>query len=283
MKLSTVIVNYNTRDKLARALESLVMVGGVSSHEIIVVDNASSDGSAPMVRERFPSVRLIEPGENRWFSGGNNLGIRAAQGECVHILNPDTAVLPGALPAMIAALDADPSLGAVTSRMAFEDGTLQRNCSRRVTYADLALGYTFLGALLPGWRDRRRARMWYAEWDRESDREVEIAPGSNILARREVLARIGGFDERLKLYFTEDDLCVRIAAEGCAIRYLAGATIIHDEHASTIPIQRLATRIYFDDLITYTRLHFGAARARLLAALVRPTQAAIALRQRLNG
>ena len=283
MKLSTVIVNYNTRDKLARALESLVMVGGVSSHEIIVVDNASSDGSAAMVRERFPSVRLIEPGENRWFSGGNNLGIRAAQGECVHILNPDTAVLPGALPALIAALDADPSLGAVTSRMTFEDGTLQRNCSRRVTYADLALGYTFLGALLPGWRDRRRARMWYAEWDRESDREVEIAPGSNILARREVLARIGGFDERLKLYFTEDDLCVRIAAEGCAIRYLAGATIIHDEHASTQSIQRLATRIYFDDLITYTRLHFGAARAWLLAALVRPTQAAIALRQRLNG
>lgn len=282
MKLSTVIVNYNTRDKLARALESLLVAGGVPDHEIIVVDNASSDGSAPMVRERFPAVRLIEPGENRWFSGGNNLGIRAARGEYVHILNPDTAALPGALPALIAALDADASLGAVTSRMTYDDGTLQRNCSRRATYADLVLGYTFVGALLPGWRDRRRARMWYAEWDRESDREVEIAPGSNILARRAVLMQIGGFDERLKLYFTEDDLGVRIAAQGCAIRYIAGATIVHDEHASTIPIQRLATRIYFDDLITYARLHFGAARARLLAALVRPTRAAIALRQRLS-
>ncbi len=283
MKLSTVIVNYNTRDKLARALESLLVAGGVAQHEIIVVDNASADGSAAMVRERFPSVRLIEPGVNRWFSGGNNLGIYAAQGEYVHILNPDTVVLPGALPAMIAALDADGSLGAVTSRMTFEDGTLQRNCSRAVTYADLLLGYTFLGALLPGWRDRRRARMWYAEWDRESDRDVEIAPGSNILARRDVLLAIGGFDERLRLYFTEDDLCVRIAAAGRALRYIAGATIIHDEHASTIPIQRLATRIYFDDLITYTRLHFGAGRARLLAALVRPTRAAMALRQRLRG
>src|SRR5690606_8132267 len=131
MKLSTVIVNYNTRDKLARALESLLAAGGVPSHEIIVVDNASADGSAAMVRERFPSVRLIESGENRWFSGGNNLGFRAAQGEYVHILNPDTAVLPGALPAMIAALDTDPSLGAVTSRMTSAAGTLQRNCSRR--------------------------------------------------------------------------------------------------------------------------------------------------------
>jgi len=280
MKLSTVIVSYNTRDKLARALASLAAAGGVAPHEIIVVDNASTDGSAPMVRERFPSVRLIEAGENRWFSGGNNLGIWAAQGEYVHVLNPDTVVLPGALPAMIAALDAHPGLGAVTSRMTFEDGALQRNCSRRVTYADLLLGYTFLGALLPGWRNRRRARMWYAGWDRESDRDVEIAPGSNILARRGVLAKIGGFDERLKLYFTEDDLCVRIAAAGHAIRYLAGATIIHDEHASTQSMQRLATQIYFDDLITYTRLHFGATRAALLGALVRPTRAAFALRQR---
>lgn len=279
MKLSTVIVNYNTRDKLARALESLITAGGVPSHEIIVVDNASTDGSAALVQERFPHVRLIEPGANRWFSGGNNLGIRAAQGDYVHILNPDTVTLPGALPAMIAALDADGSLGAVTSRMTYDNGTLQRNCSRRVTYADLVLGYTFVGALLPGWRDRRRAQMWYAEWDRESDRDVEIAPGSNILARRDVLMGIGGFDERLKLYFTEDDLCVRIAAQGGAIRYIAGATIIHDEHASTQSIQRLATRIYFDDLITYTRLHFGAAQAKALAALVRPTRTAMSLKQ----
>lgn len=279
MKLSTVIVNYNTRDKLARALESLITAGGVPSHEIIVVDNASTDDSAALVQERFPSVRLIEPGANRWFSGGNNLGIRAAQGDYVHILNPDTVTLPGALPAMIAALDADGSLGAVTSRMTYDNGTLQRNCSRRVTYADLVLGYTFVGALLPGWRDRRRAQMWYAEWDRESDRDVEIAPGSNILARRDVLMGIGGFDERLKLYFTEDDLCVRIAAQGGAIRYIAGATIIHDEHASTQSIQRLATRIYFDDLITYTRLHFGAAQAKALAALVRPTRTAMSLKQ----
>lgn len=279
MKLSTVIVNYNTRDKLARALESLITAGGVPSHEIIVVDNASTDGSAALVQERFPRVRLIEPGANRWFSGGNNLGIRAAQGDYVHILNPDTVTLPGALPAMIAALDADGSLGAVTSRMTYDNGTLQRNCSRRVTYADLVLGYTFVGALLPGWRDRRRAQMWYAEWDRESDRDVEIAPGSNILARRDVLMGIGGFDERLKLYFTEDDLCVRIAAQGGVIRYIAGATIIHDEHASTQSIQRLATRIYFDDLITYTRLHFGAAQAKALAALVRPTRTAMSLKQ----
>lgn len=279
MKLSTVIVNYNTRDKLARALESLITAGGVPSHEIIVVDNASTDDSAALVQERFPSVRLIEPGANRWFSGGNNLGIRAAQGDYVHILNPDTVTLPGALPAMIAALDADGSLGAVTSRMTYDNGTLQRNCSHRVSYADLVLGYTFVGALLPGWRDRRRARMWYAEWNRESDHEVEIAPGSNILARRDVLMGIGGFDERLKLYFTEDDLCVRIAAQGGAIRYIAGATIIHDEHASTQSIQRLATRIYFDDLITYTRLHFGAAQAKALAALVRPTRTAMSLKQ----
>ncbi|MBN1964174.1 MAG: glycosyltransferase family 2 protein [Anaerolineae bacterium] len=283
MKLTTVICNYNTRDKLARALGSLQETSADLAHEIIVVDNASKDGSAEMVREQFPAVRLIESGANLWFTGGNNLGMRQAQGEYVLILNPDTEILPGALQTMVAYLDAHPGVGAVTSRMIFPDGTLQRNCSRFAGYPDLLLGYTFLGLPLKPVRDRRRRAMWYADWDRESDRAVEVAPDSNLMVRRSILAQIHYFDETLKLYFTEDDICYRIIQAGYAVHYVAGATIVHDEHASVSQVQRLATKVYFDDLLAYTRKYHGRRAAILLAVLIWPTRTAMALKQRVSG
>ncbi|HVO69262.1 MAG TPA: glycosyltransferase family 2 protein [Aggregatilineaceae bacterium] len=282
MQLTTVICNYNTCDALARALESLLATTGDLDHEIIVVDNASQDGSADIIRERFPSVRLIESGANLWFAGGNNLGIRAAQGDYVYVLNPDTVIQPSALHAMTAYLDSHPEVGAVTSRMIFGDGTLQRNCSRFATYTDLLLGYTFLGLILRPWRERRRQIMWYADWDRATDHAVQVAPDSNLMVRRPILEQIGCFDENLKLYFTEDDLCYRIINSGHAIHYVAGATIVHDEHASVSQAQRLATQVYFNDLITYTRKYHGGWASAALAALIFPTRAGMNLRARLR-
>jgi GT2 family glycosyltransferase len=279
MRLSVVICNYNTRDELARALESLQETTDDLAPEIIVVDNASKDGSAEMIRERFPGVKLIESGANLWFTGGNNLGLRAASGDYLWILNPDTSILPDAAQVMAVYLDTHPEVGAVTSRMIFRDGTLQRNCSRLAGYADLLLGYTFLGMLLKPWRDRRRQVMWYAEWDRESDHAVEVAPDSNLMVRRPILEQINYFDENLKLYFTEDDICYRIRQIGREIHYVAGASIVHDEHASTSQIQRLATHVYFNDLSAFTRKYYGWRRAMLLAALVMPTRAIMLIAQ----
>lgn len=279
MKLTTVLCNYNTRDALARALESLLATQGDLAAEIIVVDNASRDGSAEMVRQRFPAVTVIESGANRWFSGGNNLGLRAARGEYALILNPDTIIPPGALATLVAYLDEHPTVGAVSPRMTFADGTLQRTCSRFPAYGDALLSYTFLGVLFPHWRERRRRAMWYADWERDSTRAVEVAPGSCLMARRAILARIGYFDERLKLFFTDDDLCRRIVQTGAAIHFVAEATIVHDEHASLSQVPRLTQRIYWADLLTYTRKHHGPAAAWLLAALLLPTRAAMAARR----
>jgi len=282
MQLSTVICNYNTRDELARALDSLLATSSDLAHEIIVVDNASRDGSAALVREHFPAVKVIESGANRWFSGGNNLGLRAAQGEYVLILNPDTITQPGALQTLVAYLDDHPAVGAATLRMTFADGTLQRNGSRFASYTDFLLSYTVLGALLPGWRARRQQRMWYADWDRGSTRPIEVAPGSCLLARRAILARIGYFDERLKLFFTDDDLCRQIIGTGAEIHYVAEATIIHDEHASLNKVPRVTQRVYWEDLIAYTRKYHGALAAGVLAALLVPTRVAMALKRRLS-
>lgn len=278
MKLSTVICNYNTRDELIRVLPSLQQ--DINDHQIIVVDNASSDGSADLVREQFPDVRLIKSGANLWYSGGNNLGFRSAEGDYVLILNADTVIPPGALATMLAYLDNHPAVGAITSRMTFADGRVQRICSRFNRYSDLLLAYTPLGMLLPWLRTRHTREMWYTEWDRNSTRAVEVAPGSCLMVRRSILAQIGGFDERLKLFFTDDDLCRRITGAGCAIHYVAEVTILHDEHASLNKVPLITTRVYFADMITYTQIYFGRIAALVLVALTWPTRTAMQLKLR---
>lgn len=279
MQLSTIICNYNTRDDLAVTLEALLATTGGLDHEVIVVDNASRDGSAAMVRQQFPSVTVIEAGANRWFAGGNNLGMRCAAGAYVLVLNPDAVVQPGAVRTMVAYLDQHPAVAAVTARQVFSDGTVQRSCSRLATYRDLLLGYTLLGVLLRRARNRRRRAMWYAGWDRTSDRAVEVAPGSVLMARRSILDQIEHFDEALKLYFTDDDLSARIRQAGGPIMYVADAVVMHDEHASVSQVQRLAMHVYFNDLIVFARKYYGAWRTWLLAILVLPTRAAMLLAQ----
>lgn len=280
MQLSIVICNYNTCNELARVLASLLATGGDLSHELIVIDNASRDGSAAMVRERFPAVRVIESGVNLWFSGGNNLGLRAAQGDYVLILNPDTIMQPGALQTLAAYLDNHAEVGAVTLRMTFADGTLQRNGSRFAGYPDFLLSYTLLGVIFSPWREQRRRRMWYAEWDRGSTRAIDVAPGSCLLVRRAILEQIDYFDERLKLFFTDDDLCRKIIGTGAEIHYVAEATIIHDEHASLNKVPRLTQRVYWEDLIAYTRKYHGRLAAWVMLALLVPTRIGMNLKRR---
>ena len=279
IRISTILCNYNTRDDLARTL-GVLTAATVPDHEIIVVDNDSRDGSAAMVRSNYPDVRLIESGANLWFSGGNNLGLRAAQGDYALILNPDTIVEPNTLPILAAYLDAHPEVGAVTPRMTFSDGTRQSNCSQFSDYRGFWLDYTLLGMLLGSWRARHLQAMWYADWDRESTRAVEVAPGSCIMVRRSLVARVGYFDERLKLFFTDDDLCRRIIATGAQIHYVVGTTIVHDEHASLKQVPRLTQRVYWADLIAYTRKYHGRALAWMLAGGLAPTRVGMELKRR---
>lgn len=282
--LSVIIVNYNTRAKLQACLTSLLEHRAEIELEIIVVDNGSQDGSADMVRGFAPDVTLIEPGYNSWFTGGNNIGVRAATGTYAWILNPDTVVQAGTMQTMLTYLHENATVGAVTSRMRFPDGSEQPTCSMTPRYLDLLLGYTLIGAVFSGWRNRRRRQMFYEGWDRASIKSIEVAPDSNLMAEREMLLSIGIFDESMRLYFTEDDICRRIIDEaGKAIHYLPDALLLHYEHASVEQVQRLASQIYFDDLIVFCRKYYGVLAAWLLQSLVIPTRWAMDAKQRLRG
>ncbi len=282
MTVSIVIVNYNTRELLRRCLLSIQAHAGIAV-EVIVVDNASQDGSAAMAREVMPDAIVIEPGRNTWFSGGNNLGFQRATGDYSYILNSDTQLQPGTLPALVDYLAAHPAVGAVTCRMEYPDGGLQATCSQFPTFVDRLLDYTLLGVLFSGWRRQRRRAMWYEGWLRDSTRPVEVAPGSNILCRTALIRQIDGFDESLRLYFTDDDLCQRLRQTGHDIHFVGGVRLIHEEQGSGKQTSPFIRRVYFDDLLTFTRKVDGRAKALLLRLLLIPTRLALALRSRQTG
>lgn len=281
--LSIVIVNYNTREPLRRCLQSILATRGNLSLEVLVVDNASKDDSVAMVREVMPDAKVIEPGRNTWFTGGNNIGVQQAAGGVVHILNPDTVFQPGTLQTMLAHMKANPKVGGVTCQMRFPDGRLQPTCSLTPGFMDLLLGYTFMGALLAPLRNSRRAVMFFSGWDRQSNKAVEVAPDSNLMINTELMRQMGGFDETLKLYFTEDDICRRIIDAGYEVHFVAGAVLLHEEGASVSQVRRLASQIYFDDLLAFSRKYYGSGRTLLLQTLMWPTRRAMDLAQRWRG
>jgi GT2 family glycosyltransferase len=267
-KLSIIIVNYNTRDDLRLCLTALRDCQPVP--EVIVVDNASTDGSAAMVRNEFPQVVLLTPGRNIWFCGGNNLGIQAAHGEYALLLNPDTIPSQISLEAMVRFMDAHPEYAGVTSQLRYPNGEIQRTCSRVPTYRYLILTQTPLRWMLSGIRKKAEKVHWYGGWTRDSDNDVGVVPGSCLLMRRAELL----LEDRLLLYFPEDDLAQRNS--GHWFRFLSSSYIVHREKSATR--NALATRIYFRDLIVYTRKHHGLAGAALLWLFTRPMVWGMALR-----
>lgn len=273
-RLSVVIVSYNTRDDLRLCLDALLRSTLIDQTEILVVDNASTDGSAAMVRADFPTVRLLEPGRNLWFCAGNNYGLEHARGGYALLLNPDTIVDPRSLETLVTFMDAHPDYAGATLQLRYPDGVIQRTCSAAASYRYLLLTQTPLGMILRGARQRAEAVHWYAGWERDRDYDVAAIPGSCVLMRRAELH----LDDRLLLYFNEDDLAHRCA--GRRFRFLAAPSIIHREKSSTRTAA--ASRIYFRDLLRFTRTHFGPGHAVLLWALSRPLAWGIQLKWWLN-
>ena len=269
--LSIVVVNYNTRDYLRACLHSVLDHSDGLRIEVIVVDNASTDGSTEMVRGEFPGVKLLAMEKNTWFCGGNNLGIGQAQGRYVLLLNPDTVVGKNALIHMVEFMDRHGDYRGVTGQLRYPHGAVQRTCSRIPTYSYLILTNTPVGWILRGWRKRVSARHWYDKWGRDRDHDIEVMPGSCTLMRP------GGdllLDENLLLYFPEDDLARRKPGK---YRFLSESRIIHYEKAATQTW--LATRIYFRDMLVYSRKHHGVWRTVLLWFLSRPLLWAMAFKR----
>jgi N-acetylglucosaminyl-diphospho-decaprenol L-rhamnosyltransferase len=221
--VSVIIVSWNVRELLKGCIRSLLASEGVRS-EIIVVDNASADGTPDMIRSEFPSVELIASSENLGFSRGNNLGLARATGRYVFFLNPDTVVASGAISQMVGFLDEHPEAGMVGPKLTFADGTAQPLC-HLPSVARTLFHALYLDKLpLVG----RWSRALPAHARRAGDvLEVEAISGAAMLARRGATEDLGGFDESF-LYTCEDiDLCLRLRRAGARVFVFEAAEIVH--------------------------------------------------------
>lgn len=260
--LSVVIVNWNVRDLLARALESIRSSWPApESIEVIVVDNASQDGSADMVRSAFPAVHLIASGQNRGFTGGNNLGIRAATGEYVLLLNPDTEIVADALGTMVTYLQEHPDVALVGPKLLDPDGSPQSSRRRFPSLSVLFLESTWLQSLLP----RRRLQQYYVDDVEDSGiQDVDWVTGAAMMVRREVIETVGLLDEGFFMYCEELDWCRRIRSAGWRIVYVPAAQVIHYGGKSSDQVVA-ARHIYFQSSkVRYTRKHHGRWAAEVL-------------------
>lgn len=276
LALSIVIVNHNTRQLLLELLQSIADSPVSFPYECIVVDNASSDDSVAAVSEHFPHVRIIANTTGRYYSAGNNQGIEATRGRYILILSSDMLVLGDTLNQLVAQMDAHPEIGAATTVMYFPDKRLQFNCCREVSFPYLIFEYTFGGKLFPKRLRAFRDWLWYADWDRQSEREVGVMPGSCIITPASVWEAVGGFEACLPMYFSDNYFTRAVARSGKKTVYLLSNGVVHYEGASTQEktkrtLTRRYLRMYFADLLTYIRLVFGRPAQLTFACLLGPT------------
>lgn len=225
MKLSIIILNYNTRGMLRQCLKAIKKNPPDFSYEIIVVDNKSSDASAAMVRQDFPDVELKVMDKNYGYAGGNNRGLQAAKGEYLAILNPDVLVLSGSLNELVQYLEKHFDAGIVGPKLLNPDKTLQYSCYRFPTLWTPVLRRTFLG-FLPLGRNKVRDYLM-ADWPHEAPRSVDWLLGGAIMIRRRAYEQVGTLDERFFLYFDDVDYARRMREAGWGVAYAPKAEMIH--------------------------------------------------------
>jgi hypothetical protein len=250
--LSIIIVSWNTRELLRGCLASLAATLPPLTAEIIVVDNASSDGTAAMVAADFPTVRLIVNPTNRGFAAANNQGLAVATGRDILYLNPDTAVLPGSIQQSLAYLHAHPGAGAVGVRLLNGDGSLQPSWRRF---------YSFWGTLLDNKLTARLLRRPQGSLLTGLPAEptaVDWLIGAFLLVRRAALASIGGgFDERFFVFGEEIDLQYRLRRAGWTIVFLPEPAIVHYGGQSSRQVKVAATLYDYRGRYLFVRKHYS--------------------------
>jgi hypothetical protein len=252
---SVIIVSYNTRDLVLRAIGAARDPSqGVA--EVIVVDNASSDGSAEAVGAAHPCVRVVVNQTNRGFAAAVNQGIRATSSPYVALLNSDAAPDPGALRRLADYLDAHPRVGAVAPRLVFPDGGFQPNCGERFE----SLATDLLGGDLL-WRTLGGRLLALPEPHDDAPRQVAWATGACLMLRRRALDEIGLLDEGFFMYEEDLDLCLRLGRAGWEIVYLPGVRTSHVGEASPTPEQRDVLRWKLRSRDYFARKHWGRRRA----------------------
>ncbi len=214
---SAILVSYNTVELTCRAIEALQDQLDIERDEIIVVDNASSDGTIDTIHEKFPDVVAITNPTNAGFGAANNLGMAVARGEYFLLINTDAFVQTGAVHTLVDKLKANPSLGVIGPKLLNRDGSLQRSCFR-------------FPEPKQAWREAFGLHYFFKDierWRYDRDREVDFVSGACLMIRRSVFEQVGGFDERFFMYCEESDWQRRIRAAGWQVGFTPDCAVVH--------------------------------------------------------
>jgi GT2 family glycosyltransferase len=224
--VSVVIVSYESRELLERCLAALAAdAQRAAACEVIVVDQASSDGSAAWLAAEHPAVHVVALDENVGFGAGNNRGAEVASGRWLLLLNSDAFVRPGAIDELVRFAEARPEIGVAGPGLRWPDGRLQRSCRRFPTVFRLATEYLYLRKLAP--RSRILNGFYYGEFAHDEPWRVDWVTGACLLVRSELYTRLGGFDEDFFLYSEEVDLLYRARELGAETWYDPAAEVVH--------------------------------------------------------
>lgn len=272
MDVSIIIASWNTRDVLRNCLKSVYEQTKDILFEVIVIDNASSDGSIEMLKADFSQVILIGNTDNRGLAAANNQGISLAKGRYILLLNSDTIILENAVAKTIVYADKHSSAAVVGCQVWENSDTIQMTCFRFPSVVNLFLSTFRLNRVFK--HNRILGREWMLWWDRNNEREVDVISGSFMLVRRKVIDEVGLMDEDYFLYYEETDWCYRFAKAGWKMLFWPKARIVHYDGGRNSSKQE-AEKMFVQfqkSLLIFFKKHYGwlnyiAARLLLIVSL----------------
>lgn len=276
MDLSISIVSYNNCGLLKRCVASILKNTKGLKFEIIVIDNASTDGTLEMLSKNFPSVKVIENKKNLFFAEANNQALKLAKGKYFLLLNSDTYFADNSIKTMVNYLIKNKTVGAVEGLEIYENGEILKTGSMQssalIDFYELSL----IGKRLSKREIVDDFRL--SNLDRRKEFDVGVGCDAFLMIRKDLMTKIGGYDENFKLFYTENDLCLKIKNAGYKVMHLGSAKVIHRVSASTEKLGWNKNDIYYQDLWRYYRKNGEPLRGTILFLLLKFEEAILKIR-----
>ena len=267
MELSVIIVNYNVKHFLEQCLHSVFRASKNLTIEVFVVDNNSADGSAQLIREKFPEVHLIENKVNVGFSKANNQAIQVSKGKFVLLLNPDTVVEEDTFRKVIDFMKEHPDAGGLGVKMIDGKGIFLPESKRGLPTPWVAFYKMFgLSKLFP--KSKKFGKYHLSYLDKDEIHEIDVLAGAFMLMRRSVLDKVGLLDETFFMYGEDIDLSYRIQQGGFKNYYFPETTIIHYKGESTKKGSLNYVKVFYNAMAIFARKHFPAGKAGVFTLLI---------------
>ncbi len=268
MKLSIIIVSWNVKAELLECLRSIYANRPSETFEIILVDNASKDGTVEAARQQYPDITLLANQQNKGFAAANNQGIKTAKGQYILLLNPDTIIHPGSLDKLLEFMDANPRAGACGPKLLNSDNTVQRSVRKYPTFRAMLYRHSvfkLLGLFKNHYRQWRMKDFAY-----EKQTNIEQLMGAALMVRAETIDQVGLLDEDFFIYYEEVDWCRRINQAGWQVVFVPQAVITHLGGASSVQIPAANRFIMLSSMLKFFRKHKGRLKTNAFCLLFKP-------------